>query len=345
MSKLYFQLYNPCGLFNQITSLELAVGLSFKLNKDLVIHNVNNPPNSDYDNHRVPIYSSNYAFNNRGDLIDKHVYPSINDLLEWNNKENTVLIDDIVTKFTNEDTVINSLMNYYFSSNVFDSEDERYFAEERQRIPFKEKQNLHLKQTLGYYSRFFYQRDKELDKVLSTVRFKKEYYELAELVANSLGDFNGAHLRLTDHIKMFNTEQEHFDKGLDSLKNTKTIVVSTDQPDSSVIKNSSHEIILLDKYIIENFKKEFRELEFKEEVSFGILNNLVMHYSKDFIGTPGSTFSGYIQRNINQRIGYNWKIFGTDQYVQDGPYSWNGNDKDTRTKQWWQEWKESKLSI
>jgi hypothetical protein len=95
---------------------------------------------------------------------------------------------------------------------------------------------------------------------------------------------------------------------------------------------------------LNNFYKEFREFKFKEEVSFGILNNLVMHYSQDFIGSPGSTYTGYIHRGLNQKRDIQWRIFGEEEHPQDGPYSWNGYDnKDSLTKQWWREWKESRI--
>ena len=89
MKKLFFQLYNPCGLFNQITSIELGVGLSFQTGRQIIWHNINNPFNQDYKA-RVPIYSANYAFNDRNGLVDKDIYPKITDLLDWNNKESNI---------------------------------------------------------------------------------------------------------------------------------------------------------------------------------------------------------------------------------------------------------------
>jgi len=56
----------------------------------------------------------------------------------------------------------------------------------------------------------------------------------------------------------------------------------------------------LDQYILDNFGKEFASFQYTDEVSFGILNNLVMYYSDKFIGTIGSTYSAYIQRSMNQ---------------------------------------------
>lgn len=335
MKKLFFQLYNPCGLFNQITSIELGVGLSFETGRQIVWHNINNPFNQDYKA-RVPIYSANYAFNDRNGLVDKDIYPKITDLLDWNNKESNIFIDDIVDTFSSEAIKINNLMEYCVS-NPTDTE----FIEGRTLLELDNNFDYDIRKTLGYYSRFFNNRSEGLDQELASIKFKPEYYQLAELIAKSFGDFNGAHLRLTDHIVRVNTPGDLFNEGLSKLQGNLPIVLATDEPDSSIITNSEYNLILLDDYILKNFYNEFRQLQFKEEVSFGILNNLVMHYSQDFIGTPGSTFSGYIQRHINKRKDIDFKLFGED-YKPTGKYTWNGHFHDTVTKQWWREWKESR---
>jgi hypothetical protein len=345
MGSIFYQLYQPCGLFNQITSLELAVGLSNRSQKPLVFHNINNPPNPEYNNARVAIYSANYKYNSRSHLIDSNVFPNISDLLDWENKDCNIFIDDAISNFTYEDLRIDNMMFYYSVPSHDYTKEEENFSEGRKRLFLNDYNNIHLKKTLGYYSRFFFDRDSSLDKSLSSVRFKPEYYELAEKIALSIGDFNGAHFRLTDHKKMFDPDNNILDSGINKINNRLPIVMCTDQPDSELIKKSSYNYLLLDDYILNNFYKDFREFRFKEEVSFGILNNLVMHYSKDFIGSPGSTYTGYIHRGLNQKRDIQWRIFGEEEHDQNGPYSWNGyNDKDSFTKQWWREWKESRIS-
>jgi hypothetical protein len=341
MKNIFFQLYNPCGLFNQVTSIELGVGLSESTGRNIIWHNINNPSNGDYNNSRVPIYSANYKFNDRGGKVDTDIFPKITDLLDWKNKDNQIFIDDIVDVFSSDTQNINNLMNYYYSKN----KDEN-FSEGRILFEMDEEKNWDIRKTLGYYSRFFNNRSKELDSSISSVKFKKEYYDLSYEIAKSIGDFNGAHLRLTDHVPMINTTVDSFNYGLSKLKGNETIVLSTDEPTSEVISKSDYKVLLLDRYILKNFHKEFRNLTFKEEVSFGIINNLVMHYSKDFIGTPGSTYTGYIHRNINQKTDIDFKLFGEENHEITGNYSWNGYiNKDSLTKQWWREWKESKLCI
>jgi hypothetical protein len=344
MGNLFYQLYQPCGLFNQITSLEVAVGLSNRCKKQLVFHNISNPPNADYNNARVPIYSANYKYNERSHLIDSNVFPNISDLVDWENKDCNIFINDTVDSFTYEDLKIENLMLYYSVESKIPVSEEESFSEGRERLLLDEYNNVHLKKTLGYYSRFFFNRDSSLDKSLSSVRFKSEYYQLAERIALSIGLFNGAHFRLADHKGMFDPDNNILDSGISKIDSGLPILMCTDQPNSELIKNSSYSYILLDEYILNNFYKEFREFKFKEEVSFGILNNLVMHYSQDFIGSPGSTYTGYIHRGLNQKRDIQWKIFGEEEHIQDGPYSWNGyNNKDSFTKQWWREWKESRI--
>ena len=344
MGNLFYQLYQPCGLFNQITSLEVAIGLSNRCKKQLVIHNISNPPNGDYGGARVPIYSANYKYNERSHLIDSNVFPNISDLVDWENKDCNIFINDTVESFTHEDLKIENLMLHYSVESKTYASEEESFSEGRERLFLDDYNNVHLKKTLGYYSRFFFNRDSSLDRSLASVKFKPEYYQLAEKIALSIGVFNGAHFRLTDHKGMFDPDNNILDSGIDKINNSLPIVMCTDQPNSELIKNSSYNYLMLDDYILSNFYKEFREFKFKEEVSFGILNNLVMHYSQDFIGSPGSTYTGYIHRGLNQKRDIQWRIFGEEEHNQDGPYSWNGyNNKDSFTKQWWREWKESKI--
>ena len=294
MKKIFFQLYNPCGLFNQITSVELGVGLSEITGRQLVWHNINNPPNPKFDGKRVAIYSANYEYNNRGKKIELGVFPKITELMNWKNKEDNVFIDDIVDVFSYDTDNIKNLMRYYYSDK-----ENLEFSEGRSLLSLDNEKDWDIRKTLGYYSRFFDNRSKELNNAISSVRFKDEYYEISERIAKSIGDFNGAHLRLADHKPMINTTAESFNQGLSKMSGSLPIVLSTDEPHSSVIRNSDYRVLLLDRYILNNFYEDFKTLPFREEVSFGIINNLVMHHSKDFIGTPGSTYTGYIHRNLN----------------------------------------------
>lgn len=344
-NKIFFQLYNPTGMINQVMSIELAVGLSHETGRQTIVHYISNNGDKLYDFRKVPIYTPSRWHNpQREGFTDPDQFPHLSDILEWD--EDLILIDEKIDNFPQQHGVIEDMLNNcYYSKESEITEKELSFAEGRQRINVHE--NVHIKKTLGWYSRFFYNRSKELDISLSKVKFKQEYYDLAKLIASSIGEFNGGHLRLSDHIKMFNTTQEMFENGLSKLENsTLPIVISTDEPTHKMITDNRHRFILLDQYIIDNFSKEFNQLKFRDEVIFGLICNLVMHYSDSFIGTSGSTYTGYIQRIRNQNnLQMPWEFWDAPDQSCDGPFSWNNYKLDNGRKMWWREWGESKLSL
>lgn len=126
-------------------------------------------------------------------------------------------------------------------------------------------------------------------------------------------------------------------------------VICTDDSNGYLEKYKKY-TIMLDQFIIENFASEFKNLPFHDKTVFGMINLLVMSYSQEFVGTPGSTYSAYIQRlRINR--GLSGDFYFTEDpnhpndFEQTGPYSWNGYKMHTNTKSWWREWKECKLKV
>jgi hypothetical protein len=341
-NKIFFQLYNPTGMINQVMSLELAVGLAHETKKDLIVHYVSNTGDDLYNSRTVPIFTpSRWHNEQRKDFTNPDQFPHLLDLMNFN--ENLTFIDTKIDFFKQEEFVIDDTLNgYYYSTENEISENESLFAEGRQRIPLDK--NVHLKKTLGWYSRFFYNRSPELDNALKSVRFKDVYVDLAKKISNSLGSFQGMHLRLSDHIKMFNTTQDMFESWLSIYENNGLpIVVSTCEPGNKMIQDNKHRFILLDEYIVNNFRDDFMSLPFQDEVVFGLICNLVLHDSVNFVGTSGSTYSGYIHRVRNQRGVETWDFFDNPPKATALPYSWNGYPLDNGRKMWWREWKESKL--
>ena len=341
-NKIFFQLYNPTGMINQVMSLELAVGLAHETKKDLIVHYVSNTGDDLYNSRNVPIFTpSRWHNEQRKDFTNPDQFPHLLDLMNFN--ENLTFIDTKIDFFKQEEFVIDDTLNgYYYSAENEICEDEFLFAEGRQRIPLDK--NVHLKKTLGWYSRFFYNRSPELDNALKSVRFKDVYVDLAKKISNSLGSFQGMHLRLSDHIKMFNTTQDMFESWLSIYENNGLpIVVSTCEPGNKMIQDNKHRFILLDEYIVNNFKDDFMSLPFQDEVIFGLICNLVLHDSVNFVGTSGSTYSGYIHRVRNQRGVETWDFFDNPPKATALPYSWNGYPLDSGRKMWWREWQESKL--
>jgi hypothetical protein len=256
--------------------------------------------------------------------------------------QNIIIIDEKINHFEQEELVIDDILNnFYYSNQQEISEDERCFAEGRKRLPLDK--TLHLKLTLGWYSRFFYKRNDSLNKAISSVRFKKEYVDLANKIYHSIGEFQGMHLRLSDHIKMFETKQEMFESWLDNFaQNNLPIVLSTCEPGHKMVQDNKHRFILLDEYIVNNFKDEFMALPFQDEVVFGLICNLVMHNAKNFVGTSGSTYTAYIHRTRNQKGIETWDFFDNPPKTIGFPYSWNGSPLEGGRKMWWREWPESK---
>lgn len=327
MNKLFFQLYNT-GLINQVISLELAAGLSHELNVPAIIH---------YE--IFPMFSSTRE--QRKDFTSNNQFPNLLDLVDFD--QNLIFINKKIDSFPQEEFVINDMINgFYYSNSETGSNDEIMFAEGRQKLPLDK--TIHLKRTLGWYSRFFYNRSPELNKALSSVKFKKEYTDLAKKISNSLGTFQGMHLRLSDHVHMFNTTQEMFEGYLNNFEqNNLPIVVSTCEPGHKMVQDNRHRYILLDEYIVNNFAEDFKALPFQDEVVFGLICNLVLHDSVNFVGTSASTYSAYIHRNRNQKGIETWDYFDNPPKAEGVPYSWNGYPLNNTRKMWWREWKESKI--
>jgi hypothetical protein len=342
MNKLFFQLYNPTGLINQVMSLELATGLSHELNAPAIVHYAQYTADKKlYNTDNIPIFTPSRFYNKqREGFTNPNQYPHLLDLMDFDS--NLVFINEKIDNFKQEELVIDDILNNFYYSNQQDiSDDEKYFAEGRKRLPLDK--TLHVKLTLGWYSRFFYKRNDSLNKAISSVRFKQEYVDLANKIYYSIGHFQGMHLRLSDHVKMFETKQEMFESWLDRFaQNNLPIVVTTCEPGHKMVQDNRHRFILLDEYIVNNFKDEFMALPFQDEVVFGLICNLVMHNATNFVGTSGSTYTAYIHRNRNQKGNETWDFFDNPSKAVGSPYSWNKYPLDDGRKMWWREWPESK---
>lgn len=336
--KIFFELYNPTGMINQLMSLEVGIGLAVETKVPTIIHNTNNK----HDWGNVPIYSpSNYSNNQRQGFTKRDQYPHILDLIDLNT--DAIILHEKIEYFPQQELIIPDIMtNWYFSNSTEITEDELAFAEGRQKLVVD--RPLYLKRVLSWYSRFFYNRSPELNKALSSIKFKDVYVDLAKKISNSLGNFQGMHLRLSDHVYMFETKQEMFESWLDKYEqNNLPIVVSTCEPSHKIIQENRHRFILLDEYIVNNFADDFHSLPFQDEVTFGLICNLVLHDSINFVGTSGSTYTGYIQRIRNNRGIETWDFFDNPIRAEAQPYSWIGYPLDATSKNWYREWKESKI--
>lgn len=344
MNKIFFELYNPTGMINQVMSLELAVGIAHQTGAQLVVHHAVNNGDSLFNYKKVPIYTPSRFYNKqRIGFTEQDQFPHLLDIMDFD--ANLIIIDEKIEHFPQETECITNMMGeYYYSNTDFLTDDELAFADGRQKLDLRD--SIHLKNTLGFYSRFFYNRNDSLNTTLAKVKFKTEYFEFAKMVSKSIGDFVGAHLRLSDHVRMFNTTEDMFVYGLEKLaQENKQIILCTDEPSHLMVQKHKHKFLLLDEYITNNFRSEFKSLKFRDEVIFGLICNIVMQESVKFIGTSGSTYTAYIHRMRNMsKLGETWDFFDNPVPADGKPYSWNANIfPKSGQKMWWREWPESSL--
>jgi len=97
-------------------------------------------------------------------------------------------------------------------------------------------------------------------------------------------------------------------------------VILTDDVNNKMFKDK--DVIFLDDYIVENFSEDFLSLPSQSEIVFGLIGLLVMCQSKEFVGTPRSTFTAYIQREMFSSKKSNiFSFIGSDDFFQ-YPHDW-----------------------
>ena len=335
MNDILWQIHNA-GLINQLMSVEIGACISFLEKSPIRFFGYSN---KSYGSIFLPPIKTMHVKE-----INESFKPNIFQLIDIPNSIDYSLINEPSKDLC---TIHEHIIGLYYKCN--NGENENSFAEGRAKLTLnKTTKNFFHNSCFAFYSRFFYNRPKELDLFLNKLKFKDPYVNLAKKIASQIGNFSSIHFRLTDHSKNYFATSENRLKFFDRIKEKKfRIIFSTDDVD--LIKQEfKNECLLVDEIILNFFKKDFLELEFHDNVVLGLMSLLIMSESDYFIGTPGSTFSSYIHR---QRFLNNKKdcfLFMDSSkgknFIQNGPYSWNGYDCDTSTKNWWREWPECKLN-
>ncbi len=334
-------------MINQLFSLEIAVGIGAMLNRPILLHHVNDPRG--FGRMFSPIRHVDLG---RGHLMDNDHAPLIQDLVRWAAAGWEIVGEDLTQTRLAGLQPISLSGRHYVNCRPGFTPHEAEFNNYLTYLYLDRDENYNLVDVLSTYCRFFFNRSVEVDHALNQVQWRSEYTMLAANVAASLGQFVGAHLRLTDHAEIaFQVSEAGFEAGLQAIEQGQRVVLTTDDPHASMVRRRATRFILLDSYIVENFGEEFRQLPFHDEVVFGLICCLVMTYSTDFVGTPGSTFTAYIHRKLNQRGACHWRFFEGNAIVlphimhqtrEHGRYSWTGY---TQMPHWWREWPESKLVL
>ena len=159
----YWQIHDA-GLVNQIMCLEMGSGIAFMEECPITFY--------EYKRYEKPIFTASRTHTKRQKLTNSK-NPNLFDVMNVPSELNYTLLP-----FFNERKVYNIKNNIRFYYKCQDGEYEKEFAEGRERLnPEKNKTICFNTNNLAFYSRFFFNRTKELDLFFSKLTFKSEYFE------------------------------------------------------------------------------------------------------------------------------------------------------------------------
>jgi hypothetical protein len=372
------------GLNNNLMSVELAVGLAFLTGRTLVYYG-----SVGEDKQLIRCRGGHYHLvpASRRHVINNAHNPTILDVLE------TLPVPaagypefrdhEAAHRLRTLDSEVKLNAAVFTQGPAVSPDDDslRQFAAGRTIFQDAAEDVLHLsKLNLGYYSRLFFEPTPSLHALLEKVRPKPVYRDLAHTIAAALGPFNGVHVRLTDFRKFLPQDGGTYAPTiLESLQAAYApedlLVISTDEVENKEffreITRAFPHHVFLDDFVAGEFGEAFQSLPYQDETTFGLICNLAMQQGKDIVGTPGSSFTGMIQRNIlrhqlrekgsappaDGRAGFKYTHSGfgaaivpfrAGMYVETRPgtYSWNRIHLPLpeETKSWYREWPESVVS-
>jgi hypothetical protein len=317
MNYLHYTLYcrGNCGLSNLIMSTELGVVASFLLDRVLVLEgNVSPPANLvEYpgkgitDRHRVRVT----------DLVEMPV-PWLED---WQAD-----YDPSAAAVLNPSQVMDAVFPWPASLDRT-SADFREFARDRDQVVLETDETRAARvvrlfpvasdgsalENFGFYSYFFYldpPTRRVVHALLSRMRPKAPYAELASKVSASLGRFNAVHLRRGDFKLTYGVTTRDRTPGevirvLDqNFRRDERLLILTDERDDPFfgpITAYYPNAVFADHLILDHFRDEFFDLPYHDGLVLAYLSQLIAADSQDFVGTMTSTFTSMIQRYRGNR--------------------------------------------
>ncbi|NJO44673.1 MAG: hypothetical protein HC835_03035 [Oscillatoriales cyanobacterium RM2_1_1] len=363
------------GLNNNLMSLELAVGLAYLTQRKLVYYGSRGvgkqlqPCRGGYY-WQIPV--------SRQGVINQGAVPTILDIVD----PLPIEIIDYVSfcreiygqKCTCYHSPIRLVESTFVASQTPIVPDcLAAFAEGRTLLRDVEQDVWHLSAcNFGYYSRFFYSPTPSLYEILQGVHPRSIYLNLAQKIAQTLGQFNGIHVRLTDYrCSIPGVDKNYAGRILQNIQANfcpqELLLICTDESENKdFFREITHRYrnhLFLDEWIVHEFKAEFKALPFTDEQTLGLICNLVMGYAQEFAGTLRSTYTGMIHRNwlknrlkttpdlglpfqyIDSGLGARPVSFRHGIYLetQAGLFSWNRIQFPLYSdeKSWFREWPES----
>lgn len=330
-------------MINQLMSLEVIVGLSVLLDKPVRLYNLWDQ----YDPIGInsPIYHRQP--NRLPNLIGKDTVKRLSDILDWSNND-WILEDKNYPDHIDGHITENLFDKHYVNCQPWLRENEDDFRNGCTLLELNPVFNYNFINTLCFYCRFFFNRSEKVENALKQIKWKQPYIDLADDIAKDLGNFVGIHLRDTDNHEMIKVEGQHFKDGIDKLlEYNLPIILATDNPTHEKVQSFSGKVNLMEDIIRTGWSHRFKELPYHDEVVFGLITNLVLGHSLDFIGTPGSTFTAYIHRQLHFRGNCSWKFLdgvlppvhqmNNVRTHSPGKYSWVEYPNQPT---WWREWPE-----
>lgn len=337
--------YSHNGLFNQFASFQMLGAIS-EFYKDYAIdavwetlyeRKIENPQ----ADRQIDIskFSDKLKFDENN--------PDLRDLMDYDYPNVKFHNNDLFLTDRLNSNIINIQQSYVNCTEQTENED--LFSMGRSLVNLDEDKNNILTVNLMWYSKFFFNRTKDIDKRLNSVKFKKEYYDLAKKIKNHIGDFNGAHVRtMIDHYKYFRFTPEILNEGLYSFDdNSLPIWISVDDFNNPLLSTIEKDVNFVHELILNEFYEDFSKLPYHDNNVLGLISALVMSMANDFVGSLRSTYTIFIhqERCVNDLPSF--KYFGNPFPTYDVnflPYSWN-SIYDPHGFTWDRDWKECKLNV
>lgn len=337
--------YSHNGLFNQFSSFQMLGAISqfykdYKIDavwEEMSGRKIENPQ----ADRRIDIsnFSDKLSFEQKN--------PGIRDLMDYDYPNVEFHPNDLFLKNRLNSNIINIQQSYVNCTG--ETENENLFSNRRSLIKLDENKNNILTINLMWYSKFFFNRTSDIDQRLSSIRFKKEYYDLAHKIKTYIGDFNGAHVRtMIDHYKYFRFTPEILNEGLSSFNdNSLPIYISVDDFNNPLLTTITKDVKYIHEVILNDFYEDFKNLPYSDNNILGLISALVMSMANDFAGSLRSTYTIFIhqERCVNGLPSF--KYFGNPfpTYNENHlPYSWN-SIYDEHGITWDRDWKECKLNV
>lgn len=337
--------YSHNGLFNQFASFQMLGAIS-QFYKDYSIDAVwEKLAERKIENPQADRQIDISKFSNKLRFDDKN--PDLRDLMDYDYPNVTFYDNDLFLRDRLNSNLINIQQSYVNCSEK--KENEQFFSEGRSLIKLDDTKNNILTVNLMWYSKFFFNRTKDIDQRLSSIKFKKEYYDLAKKIKNHIGDFNGAHVRtMIDHYKYFRFNSDNLNEGLLSFNdNSLPVYISVDDFNHPLLSTIKRDVKFVHELILNDFYEDFKNLPYHDNNVLGLISALVMSMANDFVGSLRSTYTIFIhqERCINDLPSF--KYFGNPfptYNIDQLPYSWNSINAGYPLT-WDRDWKECKLNV